>query len=92
MTLSILFFIMVGIQSAAYLWFQSKGGVVTHKTFVIVNLFLMTGQSAQSIESFIKEAYASFAVATFFFFVSLVGIIRRLSIAKKEGKEVKIEE
>ncbi|OGN02828.1 MAG: hypothetical protein A2651_01570 [Candidatus Yanofskybacteria bacterium RIFCSPHIGHO2_01_FULL_42_12] len=84
MFLTFVLFLMISVQAIAYLWFQSKGGLVSHKKFILVNLFLMVGQSAQSIESFIKEAYASFAIASFFFLMTAVGAIKRYIIMKKD--------
>ncbi len=51
-----IFFAMIITQSVAYLWFQSKGGIVSHKNYIITNLCFMVGQSAQSIESFARNA------------------------------------
>ena len=82
--MEILFFIMILIQAVAYLWFQSKGGIVSHKNYIIANAFLMVGQFAQSAESYIKGAVASFAIASFFFVMTAVGIINRYRMAKKD--------
>lgn len=80
-----LFFAMVIIQSSAYLWFQSRGGVVSHRNYMIANACFMIGQSAQAMESFINGALASFSVAAFFFVMTGMGIIQRFRIMKKES-------
>lgn len=79
---------MIGIQSAAYLWFQAKGGVVSHKKFIIYNLLLMIGQSGQAIESITKNALASFTVSAFFFLMSAIGIIKRYMMIRKHRNAV----
>ena len=72
-----IFFVMIGIQAGAYLWFQSKGGLVSHKAFIVVNCLLMVGQSAQAMESYQMNAMASFSIASFFFVMTAIGIIQR---------------
>lgn len=81
-----IFFIMIGVQCAAYLWFQEKGGVVSHRNYIIANACFMVGQAAQSLDSITKGAYASFTVATFFLFITGFGIVRRYLIMRKEKK------
>ena len=70
----------------AYVWFQGKGGVVSHKNFMIAHAGLMIGQTAQALDSVTKGAFASFTVATFFIFITGFGIIRRYLIMRREGK------
>lgn len=79
-----LFFIMICIQAGAYLWFQSKGGVVSHKNYIVANSLLMVGQFAQSAESYMKDAMASFSIASFFFIMTAVGIFKRYKMSKKD--------
>ena len=55
-----IFFAMVMTQSAAYLWFQSKGGIVSHRNYMLAHACFMVGQSAQAIESYGNGAFASF--------------------------------
>ena len=86
--LTTIFFIMIGVQCVAYVWFQGKGGMVSHRSFIIANGCLMVGQTAQALDSVTKGAFASFTVATFFIFVTGFGIIRRYLIMRKEGKLV----
>lgn len=76
---------MILTQSAAYLWFQARGGVVSHRNYMIANACFMVGQSAQAIESFINGAWASFSIATFYFVMTATGIVRRYMIMKKDG-------
>lgn len=85
MNIILTLFAMITIQGVAYLWFQSKGGVVSHRKFILVNICLMMGQAAQSIESFTKDALASFSIATFFFIMTGYGAVRRHKIMKKES-------
>ena len=75
---------MIMAQSAAYLWFQSKGGIVSHRNYIIANSLFMVGQSAQAIESLSKSAMASFTVASFFFVITGIGIAKRYWTAKKD--------
>lgn len=75
------FFIMIGIQAGAYLWFQSKGGLVSHKAFIAINALLMVGQFAQAAESYTKDAMASFSIASFFFVMTAIGIFKRYKIS-----------
>ena len=81
---------MIGVQCVAYVWFQGKGGVVSHRNFMIANVCLMIGQTAQSLDSITKGAFASFTVATFFVFVTGVGVMRRYLIMRKEKEGVYI--
>lgn len=74
---------MIIIQSVAYLWFQSKGGVVSHRNYIIANLCFMIGNSAQALESLTRTAWASFSIATFYFVMTGIGIIKRYLIARK---------
>lgn len=79
-----IFFIMICIQAGAYLWFQSKGGLVSHRNYIIVNLLLMVGQFAQAAESYTKNAMASFSIASFFFIMTAMGIFNRYRTAKRD--------
>ena len=78
------FFVMIMIQAGAYLWFQSRGGVVSHRNYIIVHALLMFGQFAQSAESYMKDAMASFAIASFFFVMTAIGIYRRYKTLEKD--------
>lgn len=75
--ITVIFFTMIIAQSAAYLWFQSKGGIVSHRNYMIANGCFMLGQSAQSVESFTNHAWASFSIATFYFLMTGIGIYKR---------------
>ena len=77
-----IFFVMICIQATAYLWFQSKAGVVSHKNYIIANALLMVGQFAQAAESYMKDAMASFSIASFFFVMTAIGIIKRYRMFK----------
>lgn len=77
---------MIGVQCVAYIWFQEKGGVVSHKNYMIANGCLMIGQTAQALDSVTKGAFASFTVSAFFFFITGFGIARRYLIMKKENR------
>ncbi len=79
-----IFFIMIGVQCVAYVWFQGKGGIVSHRNYMIANGCLMVGQLAQSLDSVTKGAYASFTVATFFLFITGFGTMRRYLIMRRE--------
>jgi len=68
---------MILIQAGAYLWFQARGGLVSHKAFIIINFLLMVGQFAQAAESYAKSAMASFSIASFFFVMTAIGTFRR---------------
>ena len=81
--ITIIFFIMVGIQSSAYLWFQAKGGIVSHRNYMIANACFMVGQSAQTMDSFLNGAWASLSVSAFFFIMTGIGIIQRFRIMKR---------
>ncbi len=81
--LTAIFFGMIITQSIAYLWFQSKGGVVSHKNYIIANALFMVGQSAQAIDSSLNGAWASFSIASFYFVITCVGIIKRYFIMRK---------
>ena len=80
-----MFFGMIVIQSAAYLWFQAKGGVVSHKNYMIANGCFMVGQSAQALDSFFNGAWASFSIAIFYFIMTSVGIYNRYKIKRSNG-------
>ncbi len=81
--LTAVFFGMIIAQSVAYLWFQSKGGVVSHKNYIVANVFFMFGNAAQSIDSFMNGAWPSFSIASFYFIITGAGIVRRYIIMKK---------
>jgi len=80
-----LFFAMIITQSIAYLWFQSKGGVVSHRNYMIANALFMVGQTAQALDSARGGAWASFSIATFYFVVTSAGIIQRYRIMRREA-------
>lgn len=86
--ITIVFFLMIITQSLAYLWFQAKGGVVSHRNYIIVNACFMVGQSAQAVDSFLNGAWASFSVAIFFFVMTSMGIIKRYLIMKQDSPNV----
>ena len=78
-----LFFAMIITQSVAYLWFQSKGGVVSHRNYIIANALFMVGQTAQALDSARGGAWASFSIATFYFCVTSVGIVQRYRLLRR---------
>lgn len=88
--ITVLFFLMILTQSAAYLWFQAKGGVVSHRNYMIANACFMVGQSAQAIESFINGAWASFSIAAFYFIMTGTGVVRRYLIMKKDKADYNV--
>lgn len=77
-----IFFGMIITQSVAYLWFQSKAGVVSHRNYMIAHGCFMIGNAAQAIDSSTKGAWASFSIATFYFIVTAVGIMKRHSMKR----------
>jgi len=79
-----IFFGMIITQSVAYLWFQSKGGVVSHKNYIIANALFMVGQSAQAVDSSLNGAWPSFSIASFYFVITGVGIINRFIIMRRD--------
>ena len=81
--ITVIFFAMIITQSVAYLWFQSKGGVVSHRSYIIANICFMIGNSAQAIDSITKGAWASFSIATFYFVMTSIGIMNRYLIMKR---------
>jgi len=87
--LTVLFFAMIITQSIAYLWFQSKGGVVSHKKYIIANACFMFGQAAQMGDGFLNNAWASFSIATFYFVMTAIGIFQRYRMMKKENRATK---
>lgn len=80
-----IFFAMIITQSVAYLWFQSKAGVVSHKKYMIANACFMVGQTAQAGDSFIKGAWASFSIAAFYFLMTAIGIYKRYKVMRVGG-------
>lgn len=76
---------MVITQSVAYLWFQSKGGVVSHKKYIVANALFMVGQSAQASESYLNGAWASFSLASFYFVMTAIGIYQRYRISRQKN-------
>lgn len=78
-----IFFGMIVAQSLAYLWFQSKGGVVSHRGYMTANGLFMLGQSAQALDSLTNGAWPSFSIASFYFVMTAIGIYRRFSIMKR---------
>lgn len=82
--LTIIFFAMIITQSVAYLWFQYKGGYVSHRKYMIANACFMVGQSAQATDSFRNSAWASFSIASFYFVMTGIGIFRRYLIMREE--------
>ena len=75
---------MISIQAVAYFWFQSKGGIVSHRNFIIANACFMIGQFAQAAESYTKGAMASFSIASLFFVVTAFGIFERYRKYRKD--------
>lgn len=83
-----IFFLMIITQSLAYLWFQAKGGVVSHRNYMVANACFMVGQSAQAVESYINGAWASFSIASFYFIMTSIGIAKRYKIMKRSGSSL----
>lgn len=79
-----IFFVMIMVQAAAYLWFQSRGGVVSHRNYMVAYGLMMVGQFAQAAESYSKDAFASLSISSFFFVITAVGIINRYRMARKD--------
>lgn len=82
--LTAIFFVMIVIQSAAYLWFQAKAGVVSHKKYMIANGCFMFGQAAQMGDGFLNGAWASFSIALFYFAMTAFGIFQRYRMMRGE--------
>ena len=59
-------------------------GIVSHKNYIIVSLLLMVGQFAKLAESYMKDAMASLAIASFFFIMTAIGIYKRYTAFKKD--------
>ncbi len=78
------FFCMIITQSIAYLWFQSRGGVVTHGNYMRAHAFFMLGQFAQAGDSLLNGAWASFSIAAFYFIITATGIVQRYRIMRSE--------
>ena len=78
-----IFFAMIITQSVAYLWFQSKGGVVSHRNYMLAHGAFMVGQSAQAFDSISNGAMASFSIAAFYFVMTGIGIIQRFLVMRK---------
>lgn len=89
--ITVIFFAMIITQSVAYLWFQVKGGVVSHRNYMIANGCFMLGQSAQATDSFLNGAWASFTIATFYFIMTGVGVYNRYKIMKSCGPVISDE-
>jgi uncharacterized membrane protein len=85
--LTILFFAMIITQSIAYFWFQSKGGVVSHRDYITAHALFMIGQSAQALDSFRGGAWASFSIAAFYFCVTSVGIFQRYRLMRRGASD-----
>ena len=77
-----IFFGMIITQSVAYLWFQSKAGVVSHRNYMIAHACFMVGNAAQAIDSSTKGAWASFSIASFYFVITGIGIMKRRSLMR----------
>ncbi len=73
-------FLMVIVQCVAYVLFQRRAGIVSHKKYIACNLCFMVGQTAQAIDSALMGAWASLAVAVFFFLATAYGIIMRFLV------------
>ncbi len=82
--LTAVFFAMIITQSVAYLWFQSKGGIVSHRNYMLANGAFMVGQSAQALDSVRNGALASFSIAVFYFIVTGIGIVQRYLVMRKD--------
>jgi hypothetical protein len=87
--LTFIFFGMIITQSAAYLWFQSKGGVVSHKSYMAANACFMLGQTAQAADSFTKGAWASFSIAAFYFVMTAIGIFKRYALMRQDSGAIR---
>lgn len=79
-----LFFAMIITQSVAYLWFQSKGGIVSHRNYMLAHGAFMFGQSAQAFDSIRNGAMASFSIAAFYFVMTGIGIIQRYIVMRRD--------
>lgn len=78
------FFGMIIAQSIAYLWFQSKGGVVAHREYMVAHAMFMVGQLAQVGDSVRNGAWASCSIAVFYFLITATGIVQRYRILRSE--------
>ena len=84
--LTTIFFAMIITQSVAYLWFQSKGGIVSHRNYMLAHGAFMVGQSAQAFDSVMNGAMASFSIAAFYFVMTGIGIVQRYLVMRRDKK------
>lgn len=86
-----IFFAMIITQSVAYLWFQSKGGIVSHRNYMLAHGAFMVGQSAQALDSIRNGAMASFSIAAFYFVMTGIGILQRYLVMRRKRHAPVIE-
>lgn len=87
----VIFFAMIVTQSVAYLWFQSKGGIVSHRNYMLAHGAFMVGQSAQALDSVRNGAMASFSIAAFYFVITATGIIQRYRAMRRDKNAPVVE-
>lgn len=77
---------MIGAQFIAWGWFSLKDGKLKDNQFYIFTVGMLLGQIAASFETFLSEAWGTFAIQLYFFVFTAYAGIKRFWDAKKGGE------
>ncbi len=70
-------------QIIAWVWFQSKGGSLNYRGFMLFTFCMLLGQTGAAIESFGSSAWGTFGIQIVFFFSTVFGGITRFHQTRK---------
>ena len=68
---------LMATQVVAWVWFQSKGGSLNYRGFMIFTACMLLGQTGAAIESFNSNAWGTFGIQIVFFTSTIFGGIVR---------------
>jgi len=82
-----LFWIMVALQVAGWIWFSYKAGKLNDKQFYLFTILMLIGQTGTAAEGYFSNPINWGAVGGqgFFFAVTLYGSVQRFRQARKEA-------
>lgn len=88
MEIRYVFWMGIGLQVLAFLWFSLKGGVLSDKEFYLFTLCMFVGQVGTGGEGLVSSSINWGAVVGqgIFFVITAIGGIQRFRLARKKSE------
>lgn len=79
---TLIIWILIISQMAAWLYLMYNGGKTNDKEYVIFSIGMLLGQAGASIDCIKQKAWPTLAVQIFFFITTIFGLLQRFIIKK----------